>query len=172
MFWYGCPHCYRFEPELKKWLREDKPDNVEFIRIPAVFGRPIWKLHARAFYTAETLGVLEKTHQALFDAIHKEKQRMDSPAALRQFFVKHGVKGEDFDKTFTSFIVMSKLQRASTLSKAYQITGVPSLIINGKYVTSGPMANINNPSAHEHENLLKVVEYLIDKETAVMAAAK
>lgn len=171
MFWYGCPHCYRFEPEIKKWLAS-KPANVEFVRIPAVFSKPVWELHARAYYTAEALGVLEKIHQPLFDAIHKDKQRMDSPAALRSLFSKFAVSGDDFDKAFTSFVVMSKLQRARTLSRDYQITGVPSLIINGKYVTSGPMASINNPSKHEHENLLKVMAYLIDKESASKTATK
>jgi thiol:disulfide interchange protein DsbA len=137
-----------------------------------VFSKPVWELHARAYYTAEALGVLDKIHQPLFDAIHKDKQRMDSPVALKNLFKKYGVSAEDFDKAFTSFVVMSKLQRARTLSSNYQITGVPSLIINGKYVTSGPMASINNPSKHEHENMLKVLDYLIKKESASKTATK
>ena len=72
-FWYGCPHCYRFEPYLQKWL-ENKPDNVEFIRIPAIFNSPRWEVHARAYYTAEILEVQDRIHGPLFSAIHDGTQ--------------------------------------------------------------------------------------------------
>lgn len=155
MFWYGCPHCFQFEPYLHKWLKK-KPANVEFVRIPATF-RPLWKLHARAFYTAEVLDVGEKLHKTLFDTYHLERNRLDSEKALRKLFVKHGVKGSDFDDVFHSFAVETKLARAIDLTQRYGIKGVPSIIVNGKYRTSNKISG--------HANMLEVVDYLIRKES-------
>ena len=155
MFWYGCPHCFQFEPKLHKWLK-NKPANVEFIRVPATFN-PLWKLHARAFYTAEVLAVSDKLHKVLFDTYHLERNRLDSEQKLRALFVKHGVKGSDFDDVFHSFAVETKLARAVDLTARYGINGVPSMIVNGKYRAtekhrSGP-------------GLTDVVDYLIKKES-------
>ena len=155
MFWYGCPHCFQFEPSLQKWLKS-KPANVEFIRIPATFN-PLWKLHARAFYTAEVLGVGEKIHKPLFDTYHIERNRLESQNALRDLFVKHGVKASDFDDTFNSFAVETRLARAIDLTQRYGISGVPSLIVNGKFRTSGKL--------HGHEQILAVLDYLIASES-------
>lgn len=154
LFWYGCPHCFQFEPYLHNWLKT-KPANVEFIRIPATF-RPLWKLHARAYYSAEVLGVLDKLHKPLFDTYHLDKNRLDTKKALRKVFVKHGVKGSDFDDVFHSFAVEAKLARAIDLTQRYGIRGVPSMIVNGKYRTSNKISG--------HANMLEVVDYLISKE--------
>jgi thiol:disulfide interchange protein DsbA len=161
-FWYGCPHCYNLEPLLKSWL-DKKPANVTFIRIPAIFN-PSWALHARAFYTAQMLDILEKRnadnqtfHSALFDEIHKKKKRMNSKNDIQAFFAGFGISSEDFNNTFDSFAVNTKVGRAETLSKRYQLDGVPTLIVNGKYRTDGPMGG-------GHEGMLKVVDYLIAKE--------
>ena len=153
MFWYGCPHCFQFEPTLHKWLKK-KPANVEFIRVPATF-RPLWKLHARAFYTAEILGVTDKIHKLMFDAYHLERNRLDTKEKLRALFVKHGVKAGDFDDTFHSFAVETRLARAVDLTQRYGIRGVPALIVNGKYRTG---------KLHGHDEMIKVVEFLIKKE--------
>lgn len=155
MFWYGCPHCFRFEPYLQKWLKT-KPANVEFIRIPATF-YPLWKLHARAYYTAKSLGVADKLHKPLFDAYHLKHNRLDSEKALRAFFVEHGVKGADFDKVFHSFAVEADLARAADYTARYGINGVPSMIVNGKYRTSNKISG--------HANMLEVVDFLIRKES-------
>ena len=155
MFWYGCPHCFQFEPHLQKWLKK-KPANVKFVRVPATF-RPLWKLHARAFYTAEILGVGEKLHKPMFDAYHLERNRLDSEQKLRELFVKHGVKGSDFDDTFHSFAVETRLARAVDLSERYGISGVPSMIVNGKYRNSSKL--------HDQNKILEVVDFLIKKES-------
>jgi len=155
MFWYGCPHCFQFEPYLHKWLKK-KPANVEFVRIPATF-YPLWKLHARAYYTAEVLGVLDKLHKPMFEAYHLKKNRLDSAKALRKVFAKHGVKGSDFDDVFHSFAVETKLARAVDLTQRYGISGVPSMIVNGKYRTSNKISG--------HSNMLEVIDFLIRKES-------
>lgn len=157
LFWYGCPHCYHFEPLLKTWLKT-KPANVEFRRMPAIFENPRWELDARAFYTAEVLGVLDKIHSALFDATHAQKRNIPNEAAMRAFFVEHGVKGEDFDRTFHSFYVQSEVNHAKIMTERYGISGVPAIIVNGKYRADGTASG-------SMENLLQVVNFLIDKET-------
>lgn len=156
MFWYGCPHCFRLEPVIKKWLK-NKPDNVEFIRIPAIFNKR-WEIHAKAYYTAEVLGVLNKIHTPLFNAIHVKKKHLFNKSDIKSFFIKHGVKAKDFDNTFDSFMVNIKVNRARELSKRYGLDGVPSLIVNGKYLTDGPMAN-------GHANMMKILDFLIKKES-------
>lgn len=161
LFWYGCPHCFVFEPYLNAWL-ERKPANVEFIRIPATLN-PGWSIHARAYYTAEVLGVLDKIHEPLFHAIHVQKRKLDNEAALAAFFAAQGVSEEDFRKTFNSFAVETKLRRAAGLVQRYGVSGVPAIIINGKYRTDGSLAG-------SYENLLQVMDYLIRKESAQTAA--
>ena len=156
LFWYGCPHCFRLEPRINQW-KKNKPDNVEFVRIPAIFNKQ-WELHAKAFYTAEVLGVLDKIHTPLFDEIHVKKNHLHSKSSIKAFFTKHGVKAQDFDNTFDSFMVNIKVNRAKDLTKRYGIDGVPSLVVNGKYLADGPMAS-------GHANLMKILDFLIKKET-------
>ncbi|QBQ54339.1 thiol:disulfide interchange protein DsbA/DsbL [Nitrosococcus wardiae] len=152
MFWYGCPHCYRFEPLLEQWA-EAQPEQVAFIRVPAVF-RDSWLLHAQAFYTAEALGVLDKVHRPLFDALHLEKRPLKTKQEVANFFATLGVPKEDFLQTFESFAVQGKVQQAVVITRTSGITGVPAMIINGKYRTDASMAG-------SFEDMLKVVDYLI-----------
>ena len=155
-FWYGCPHCYHFEPELAAWLKS-KPANVEFIRQPAVFS-DLWAKHAKAFYTAEVLGVEDKLHADFFDAIQNKKQKLVTEDELAKFFVEHGVKEAEFHSAYNSFGVDAKMRQAEGMGKRYGITGVPSLIINGKYRVTGP-------SAKSQENMLPVANELIKQES-------
>ena len=138
IFWYGCLHCYHFEPFLEKWL-SSKADDVEFRRMPGVF-RNDWVPHARAYYTAETLGVLDKIHSPLFQALHKQHRQVTDQKSLADFFVEQGVARDKFDSTYNSFAIDSKTRQAKTMSREYGIAGVPSVIINGKYRSSGTMA--------------------------------
>jgi thiol:disulfide interchange protein DsbA len=156
MFWYGCPHCYHFEPLLEKWI-EGKSDQVAFVRVPAIF-RDSWLLHAQAFYTAKALGVLDKVHRSLFDAIHLEKRRFNTKEALADFFATQGVAKKDFLSTFESFAVQGKVQQAVVITRASGITGVPAMIVNGKYRTDAELAG-------SFERMLEVVDYLIAQES-------
>lgn len=138
-FWYGCPHCYQFEPYLKAWLAQ-KPDYVEFEQVPAIFDSPRWELHARAFYTAEVLGVLDRLHPALFEAIHEHKRRLLNRDALKAFFAEHGVEAEAFDSTFNSFAVENKVRRAKDLTQRSGIGGVPATAVDGRFRIEAGMA--------------------------------
>ena len=156
LFWYGCPHCYRLEPTLKKWL-QNKPANVVFIRIPATFNK-LWDMHAQAYITASIMGVAEKTHQAFFDTIHKLKKHLDTPDKIADFYASHGVDRKQFLSVFQSFAVKAKLSRYRSLMESYGAKSVPTIIINGKYRTTATMAG------GTHEALIRVMNYLVAKE--------
>ncbi len=168
-FWYGCPHCYHFEPSINKWLAS-KPDNVNFIRMPAVF-RENFVPHARAFYTAEYLKMTDKLHKAIFEAYHEKKQKLQSKTAISELFMQNGVSQEDFDKAWHSFVVQSKLKRAINMTGRYKISSVPTMVINGKYQTHASMANVRNPDKSGHDMTIQVTNWLIAREAADMKKA-
>ena len=158
LFWYGCPHCFQFDPYLHEWLKT-KPANVEFERVPAIFNNPTWELHARAYYTADVMGVLEQIHDPLFDAMHVKKQRFNTKEALHDFFVSRGVDGGEFKATFDSFAVSGLVRQAAMLTKKYGIDGVPTMAVQGKYRVGGRMAGSN-------ANIIRIVDFLVAKESA------
>jgi thiol:disulfide interchange protein DsbA len=160
LFWYGCPHCFHLEPELNAWLKH-KPDDVVFVRVPAVLG-PSWELLARAYYTADLLGALDKIHEPLFEHIHNERKLIRNASELKAFFVQQGVSEADFDKTFNSFAVVTMTNRAREARTMYGITGVPTMVVNGKYRTTATLAGSN-------EKMLQVVDFLVAKERAESA---
>lgn len=131
MFWYGCPHCHRFQTHIDRWL-ETKPENVDYYRLPVILNEN-WAIGARAFFTASALGVLDKTHKPLFEAIHNQKRRLNTEKKLMAFFAEHGVSNDDFRKTFNSFAVNSKVRRAHQIARKYGVQGTPTVVVNGKY---------------------------------------
>jgi thiol:disulfide interchange protein DsbA len=156
-FWYGCPHCYHFEPHIKAWLKA-KPDNVVFIRQPAIFNAR-WGAHAKAFFTAESLGVLDKMHDDFYDAIQNKKMALESEDDLAKFFVAHGVKEEDFHKAYKSFSVDAKMRQAEAMAPRYGVDGTPSLIVNGKY-------RVGATQAKSFEKMIEAANALIKLESA------
>ena len=157
IFWYGCPHCYAFEPYLQKWLKT-KPDNVEFRLMPGILNRA-WVAHARAFYTAEKLGVLDKIHHQLFDAIHKDRRNIFDEDSIKAFFVEQGVNGDEFSKVYDSKAIDEKLIQAIHVQRDAKVGGVPSLIVDGKYLTSPSMTG-------SYESLAQVLNSLVKKAAA------
>jgi thiol:disulfide interchange protein DsbA len=156
-FWYGCPHCYDFEPILESWVKK-LPANVEFIRIPAAFS-DLWAKHAKAFYVAQALGVLDKVHADFFDTLQNKRQKLETEEQLAAFFAAHGVKEADFREAYNSFLVDTKVRQAAVTPAHYGVTGVPVLIVNGKYKVDGK-------SAGSHEKMIEVTDRLIKKEAS------
>jgi protein dithiol oxidoreductase (disulfide-forming) len=156
LFWYGCPHCFKLEPYVERWLKR-KPKNVKFVRIPGMF-RPSWEIHGRAYYTAEVLGVVDKVHRPMFEAIHEQKRPLNNEAAIMALFKRNGVSEKDFKRVFRSFAVETKLRRAKDMGRRYGVRGVPALIINGKYRTSAQAAGGN-------AKIFKVVNKLVKQES-------
>ncbi|MEJ2565774.1 MAG: thiol:disulfide interchange protein DsbA/DsbL [Gammaproteobacteria bacterium] len=140
------------------WLKH-KPADVVYRRMPAIL-RPNWALLARAFYTAQALGIADRIHQPLFDAIHAEKRRMDSETDLMKFFAEQGISNDEFKKTFHSFTVEAKVNRAREMSRRYQAEATPSVVVDGKYILNPDNSNGN------FNTMIKIMNYLIDKERA------
>ena len=134
VFWYGCGHCFALDPAVEAWRTKNKPGYVEFVRVPAMWNEGT-RLHARVFYTAEMLGKLYELHSLIFREIHVNGNQLSSVDKIAAFFQQHGVSKDDFTKTFSSFGVESKLQRADFLNKRYRIQSVPTVVVNGKYTT-------------------------------------
>lgn len=138
-FWYGCIHCFNFESVLEAWVPNLPPD-VYFRRIPAVFGEPRGMHDAAIFYAFEALGVLNKLHRPLFDAIHKDRLRTDSPAALGEWAIKNGLDVKKLDAAMKSFGVQSKVKRAGQLTAGARIDGTPAMMVQGRYTISAEQA--------------------------------
>ena len=162
-FWYGCPHCYDLEPTINRWA-EDIPPNVRFVRVPAMWN-DLLQLHGRLFYTKDVLvrnGKIndpEGFHNAVFDEYHNRGNRLLNEQAIRRLFARFGVGDEDFDKTWNSFEVAQKLRVASDLARRYSISGVPAIVVNGKYRTGGSEAG-------SYPKLIEVIDELIARESA------
>ena len=154
-FWYGCPHCFSFEPVLNEWLK-NQTDQVNFIRVPAVFSKR-WGRHAKAFFTAQALGVSEQLHADFFNAIQVKKQRLETEDQLVDFFVAHGIDEQDFRNAYHSFLVDAKMRQAQSMGPRYGVTSVPTIIINGKYRTNASIAGGQG-------SMLTVMDQLIAKE--------
>ncbi|WP_112192864.1 thiol:disulfide interchange protein DsbA [Pseudomonas sp. LG1E9] len=146
LFWYGCPHCYAFEPTINPWV-EKLPKDVNFKRIPAMFGGP-WDAHGQLFLTLEAMGVEHKVHNAVFNAIQKEGKRLTKPDEMADFVATQGVDKDKFLATFNSFAIQGQIKQAKELAQKYGVQGVPTMIVNGKYrfdlgTTGGPEATLN-----------------------------
>jgi protein dithiol oxidoreductase (disulfide-forming) len=138
IFWYGCPHCYALDPSVKSWVAS-KPEYVSFVRVPVVWS-DVTKTHARAFYTAEALDKIGAMHEALFREIHDNHDLLDTEDKLRAFFGTFGVDAAAFQSTYESAGVQTKVQRADELGRRYRVASVPTIVVNGKYVTDAGMA--------------------------------
>jgi len=162
-FWYGCPHCYDFEPYINEW-DENRPANVRFVRIPAMWNGML-VLHARLYYTGEVLvrnGVIQDGpgfHEAVFQEYHRRGNRLMNEAAIQKLFERFGVGADEFGRTWNSFEVGQKLRVAEDLARRYSIANVPTVVVNGKYRTGGSEAG-------SYPNLLEVIDELIARESA------
>ena len=166
IFWYGCPHCYHMEAPLSAWVKK-LPNDVYFKRMPGL-PNASWAPMAKAFYAMEALGVGEKLHTPLFDAIHKTKtlNPTDEAAAIAWVTAQSGLDKLKVEQAFKSFSVNTNLTRAAQIFRASGATGVPSLVIDGKYITSSTMNGSN-------EQALKTADYIIGNvRTDKVAAAK
>ncbi len=155
IFWYGCPHCFQFDPLVEKW-KASKANDVKFERVPSSLGRPVGILHSRAFYTAEALGVLDTLHPLLFAAIHIKRNPLDTESAIEKIFVDAGVKAEDFRGTFNSFAVEGRVQQAEDMIRNLGITSVPTMSVDLKYWTGARQGG-------GFDGMLDVVNFLVDQ---------
>ncbi|HEY3487657.1 MAG TPA: thiol:disulfide interchange protein DsbA/DsbL [Gammaproteobacteria bacterium] len=150
-FSYMCPHCADLAPHLKRW-EKTKPANAKVTYVPAAF-RESWILPAKAFYAFEILGVLEKAHPLMFNAIHVQRKPIETPEQIADLMTGIVNKQKLLD-TLDSFAVDSRLRQGMVRTQKYRITGVPSIAVNGKYMTDGGLAG-------NYDNLLKIIDHLV-----------
>jgi len=155
LFWYGCPHCFRFEPYAVKW-KKTMADDVVFEQIPATLN-PSWVNHARAYYALQLIGKIDLVHAQIFNAIHIKNKRLSNRDNIADFVAKFGVDKQQFKDAFNSFPVETKLRKNGKKERTYGVTGVPSIIVNGKYITSGSHAG-------SYSRMLKIMDYLVGLE--------
>jgi thiol:disulfide interchange protein DsbA len=151
IFWYGCPHCYVLEPVLAKWLGK-MPANAQFVRTPGT--APRWMIHGQAYYTFEALGALDKLHGAFFKAVQEQPGALNDEKAIAGFAVSHGVERKKFDDAFNSFGVRLKLEKAKQLNQDLNISSVPALVVDGKYMTTAAMAGGEGPMLNLLDDLI------------------
>lgn len=155
-FWYGCPHCFSLEAKVATWKKSLASD-VHFVASPAV-AAPNWQVLGAAFFAAENLGIAEKSHTAVFNAIHRDRKILNTPDQVADFYTQFGVSKQDFLNQMDAFSVKTSLRKSEALFRQYQLTGVPAIIVNGKY----------QPTGHSYDEMLRVVDYLIEKERSEM----
>lgn len=151
-FYYGCPHCFELEPNLEAW-RKKLPADVAFRRVPGVF-RDSWMPLTKLYFTLEAMGLIERLHGDAFNAIHVDNVDLSSDKAIIDWAATKGVDRKKFSATFNSFAVQNKAQRARSMTQAYGVQGVPTLVVDGKYMTSSSQAG-------GHDAVMKTVDELI-----------
>ena len=156
VFWYGCPHCYSLEPIVGAWSKK-LPEDVYFVRRPGFFGPNLWQTHAQLYFTIHNMGLEDKVHEGIFNEVQNKRNYLKNSDAMADFLNKrYGVEKEKFIRQFNSFGVNSQLQQASAKLKGYDLTGVPALIIDGRYVVEPGLAG-------SLDNMPVIAEFLIAK---------
>jgi thiol:disulfide interchange protein DsbA len=173
-FWYSCPHCYALDPALEDWVKK-QGNAISFKRVPVMF-RPSFVPQQKLYYTLETMGRLGDLHHKVFNAIHAERKQLDTDAQITDFIVAQGVDKAKFLDVYNSFGIQTKAKRAAQLQEGYKIDGVPTLAIDGRYMTSPSIVGAgmggNQPEPALHTAALQVASFLVDKAAKEHGAKK
>jgi len=163
-FGYTCPHCSSFQPYMKPWHKK-LPKHIKLVRVPVIFSEG-WKIYAQAYYTAETMGIIEQTHSAMFNAIHKQRKRFRNIDQIADWYVENfNVDKKAFLATAGSFMIDSKLRQSMNMTRKMQITSTPSLVINGKFKP-------NTKALGGIPALFEMATYLSNQEAVSMGLTK
>jgi thiol:disulfide interchange protein DsbA len=157
-FYYGCPHCYSLQPALKAWLK-NAPKDVEFRRMPTVF-RESWVPLTRTYYALEAIGVIDKYHDEVFSAVHQQSANLGDRRLLLEWAGKRGIDVKKLGEAYDSFAVQTKTQRSLQLTRAYGITGTPSMVVGGRYLT-GPSMTLNADNSINYQRFTQVLNELV-----------
>lgn len=155
VFWFGCNHCYALEPYIARWKR-DIPLDVTFIKSPATWNDML-KTHATIYYTAKALGIEQQFVPAAFNTIQNEGKMLTGNTELEYYFRGFDVQKDRYKAVSTSFGVRNAVDQADKKMKEWKVTGVPSLVVNGKYKVAASRSV-------RTDELFDVVDFLIEKE--------
>ena len=153
-FWYGCPHCYDLHPHIKTWLKK-MPKDVSFRYVPAIF-RPNWIPGLKTFYAMEALGERDKLHDKVYEAINADKVDLTKDEVLFDWIAKQGIDRQKFIDAYNSFSVQNQVAKSMQISKDYNLSGVPTVVVDGRYLTSGRMGGTP-------QDTIKILDELIEK---------
>lgn len=156
IFWYGCPHCYAFEPLIESF-EAGLASDVAFVRSPGIWNQ-MMEVHAQIYYVAEELGVFAQIHLTAFSEIHERGNYLQTAEQVKDMFIEAGVTSDDFDRVWGSFSMVSAVRKASSNMSAYGVRSVPNIIVNGKYRIE------SNEAVTSQAELLEVVSFLVEKE--------
>ena len=154
-FWYCCPHCFNIEPTIEK-IESNLDKDTIMIKLPLAL-RESWMNHAKAFYSMQQMDIDSNLHAKIFEEIHINGNRLDTKSSLVDFIDAQGFDGSIFSKNFESFGTEIRIKKANKLARKYQITSVPTIVVNGKYLTSGSFVS-------SYDELYDVVNFLVEKE--------
>jgi thiol:disulfide interchange protein DsbA len=163
VFWYGCSHCFRFEPLIANW-EATMPADVDFGRFPAMWNG-LMEVHAQVYYTAEAMDALDVVHEHVFNAINIEGNRLQNEGQIGALFAKYGINEDEFAKSFNSFSVRTKVNQAKQRMQAYEIRSTPNMIVNGKYLVA------TGQSVLTQADMLDVVDFLVEKERQQLSSS-
>ncbi len=154
-FWYGCPHCYNLEPTMER-IEADLDKDTKIVKLPVAL-RDSWIPHAKLYYALQQMGKIDEVHNLIFEEIHLEDNRLNTEQQMVYFLGKHGIDTNKFIEKYNSFGTEARIKKASNLAKKYQINSVPTIIVNGKYLTSGSYVS-------SYDELYSVINLLIERE--------
>jgi thiol:disulfide interchange protein DsbA len=157
VFSYICPHCFHFDPILSAWMKDQKPD-VALVRVHASWS-PAMEAYQRGFYTTKALKIEEKTHVAIFNAIHTGNKEFKDAQAWADFLSAFGVTKQSVLAAYDSEAVSKQVADSNKLFRSYQVSGTPELIVEGKY-------RISTRFSGSQEEMLKVIQFLVNKARA------
>lgn len=158
LFWFGCGHCFALEPAIKSW-KKNMPSNARFVKVPAIFSSR-WEFHGKAFYTMQSLNVPEEAYDAMFQSIHVKRRQINNLNALIALLEPFGKSADQVTSAFNSFEVDSKVRAAIKISKQSGATGVPAIVVDGKYLTT---QNLPKASPQGVAGMFKTVDLLVEK---------
>jgi len=151
-FLYTCSHCYQLEPHLETWLKQ-KPENVDFDRVPAMFNRESIKMQGKTYYALRLMGVAGQLHEKIFNAVHDAGESLNTQEDMEAFLKQNGVDLVAYRKAMKSFAVQTQARRASVLADRYDLRAVPSLVVDGKYRATGLSGDA----------MMRLTDHLIEK---------
>tara|TARA_B100001057_G_scaffold433378_1_gene462214 strand:+ start:289 stop:900 length:612 start_codon:yes stop_codon:yes gene_type:complete len=154
-FWYGCPHCFNLEPTMDR-IEADLEKDTKIMKIPVAL-RESWVAHAKLYYALEQMGKIDEMHNLIFEEIHIENNRLTTEEQITRFLQQHDINTELFLEKFNSFGTEARIKKSSNLARKYQINSVPTIIVNGRYLTSGSYVS-------SYDELYSVVNLLIERE--------
>jgi thiol:disulfide interchange protein DsbA len=162
-FQYSCPHCYSFTPELEAW-RKKRAADIDYKRIPINWDNTTLN-HTKIYYTLEQMDLVDKLHEKVFAAFHRDRRRLLDPNEIADFMAANGVDRAQWLSNFNSFAVNTKASRAGQVWRAYKIDGTPAVGIDGRFVTAPSMVG-------SRDGAIKVMDYLVTTAQKERAAKK